>query len=151
MPQVAIFAGAGVKDRLDAKRIAGIIGAMRPLLRAGKLGEALEGGAVDIGIALAGGPEDKGSVWGFLAAILFFGLFFTVLISSCLCAAPCSTAHLPQVLHKKASVDALLQCSTAVPVHRSCLKAVTKAAGHVVSCELVMCAPCNAQELMHCM
>ncbi len=85
--QVAIYAGAGVKERLDEKRIGSIIGAMRPLLRAGKFDEALEGAVVDIGIALAGGPEDRGSFWGFLAALLFFGLFFTVLITSCLCAA----------------------------------------------------------------
>lgn len=85
---MAIFAGAGVKDELDAKRIQAIISAMRPLLKAQRYDEAVEGAAVDIGIALAGGPAERGSVWGFVASIIFFSLFFCVLVTSCLCA-PC--------------------------------------------------------------
>ena len=92
--QVAIYAGAGVKDELDAKRIQAIIGAMRPLLRAGRYDEAVEGAAADIGIALAGGPAERGSVWGFVASVIFFSLFFCVLVTSCLCAPACTNSDL---------------------------------------------------------
>lgn len=82
--QVAIFAGAGSKDALDSKRIQEVIGRMRPLLQQGKYGEAVEGATVDIGIALAGGDGGGSNIWGFITSIIFFGLFFVVLITSCL-------------------------------------------------------------------
>lgn len=83
--QVAIYAGAGAKDSLSAKRIQEIIGTMRPKLKSRKFGEAMEGAIVDIGIALAGGGgSGGGNVWGFIASLLFFGLFFAVLVTGCL-------------------------------------------------------------------
>lgn len=80
---MAIFAGEGSKGALDGKRIQEVIGTMRPLLRSGRFGQAVEGAAVDIGIALAGGGGGS-NIWGYITTILFFGLFFTVLVTSCL-------------------------------------------------------------------
>jgi hypothetical protein len=82
--QVAIYAGIGAKDSLDGQRIQDIIEGMRPLLRAGRTGTAVEQAVVDIGIALASGGGGHHSIWGIIAIILFFGLFFSVLITSCL-------------------------------------------------------------------
>lgn len=58
---------------------------MRPLLRAGKTGQAMEQAVVDIGVALAQGGRGGGhSIWSIIAVVLFFALFFAVLITSCL-------------------------------------------------------------------
>ena len=81
---MAIFAGEGAKGALDGKRIQEVIGTMRPLLRSGRYGQAVEGAAVDIGIALAGGGGSGSNIWGYITSILFFGLFFTVLVTGCL-------------------------------------------------------------------
>ncbi len=73
--QVAIYAGRGSKRQISAKPIKQIIGRMRPLLQEQRYGEALEGAAVDIGIALAGGSTPGGDGGGpslrFILALLF--------------------------------------------------------------------------------
>ena len=87
--QVAIYSGRGAKQQMSAGRIKQIISRMRPLLRQQKYGDALEGAAVDIGIALAGGStpggdgEGDGTTLGSILSILFFlGVFLTIVISS---------------------------------------------------------------------
>lgn len=84
--QVAIYAGRGAKRQVSAGRIKQIIGRMRPLLREQKYGDALEGAAVDIGIALAGGStpggDGDGTTLGSILSMLFFlGVFVTIIIS----------------------------------------------------------------------
>ncbi len=82
--QVAIYAGAGSRGALDEKRIQEVIKSMRPLLQSGRYGQAVEGAVVDIGIALAGGGGSGSNIWGYITSILFFGLFLSVLVTSCL-------------------------------------------------------------------
>lgn len=85
--QVAIYAGRGAKRQVTAGRIKQIIAGMRPLLREQKFNDALQGAAVDIGIALAGGPPPPGggsggSSLGSIISILFFlGVFITIVVS----------------------------------------------------------------------
>ena len=85
--QVAIYAGRGAKRQVTAGRIKQIIAGMRPLLREQKFDDALQGAAVDIGIALAGGPPPPGggsggSSLGSIISILFFlGVFITIVVS----------------------------------------------------------------------
>lgn len=87
--QVAIYSGRGAKRQMSPGRIKQIISRMRPLLRQQKYGDALEGAAVDIGIALAGGStpsgdgDGDGTTLGSILSILFFlGVFLTIVISS---------------------------------------------------------------------
>lgn len=54
VPQVFISTGAGNKDILTFEVLGSIIEAMRPALRAGRYGPAVEQAVVDIGLALAG-------------------------------------------------------------------------------------------------
>ena len=91
--QVAIYAGRGSKRQISAKPIKQIIGRMRPLLQEQRYGEALEGAAVDVGFALAGGSTPGGDGGGlslrFFLALLFFvgvvGVFATIIISIITC------------------------------------------------------------------
>jgi hypothetical protein len=53
--QVYVYAGAGARERLTPDRILAAIDNMRPGLRAGDYDAALQRGAVDIGVVLAGG------------------------------------------------------------------------------------------------
>ena len=83
---MAIYAGRGAKHQVSAGRIKQIIGRMRPLLREQKYADALEGAAVDIGIALAGGStpggDGGGTTLGSILSMLFFmGVFVTIIIS----------------------------------------------------------------------
>ena len=85
--QVAIYAGRGAKRQVTEGRINQIIARMRPLLREQKFGDALQGAAVDIGVALAGGPPPPGSGSGgtslgsIISVLFFLGVFVTILIS----------------------------------------------------------------------
>ncbi len=53
--QVYVYAGAGARERLTPERILAAIDNMRPGLRAGDYDAALQRGAVDVGVVLAGG------------------------------------------------------------------------------------------------
>lgn len=71
---------------MSTGRIKQIISRMRPLLREEKYGLALEGAAVDIGIALAGGStpggDGEGTTLGSVISIIFFlGVFVTIVFS----------------------------------------------------------------------
>ena len=89
--QVAIYAGRGSKRQISAKPIRQIIGRMRPLLQQQRYGEALEGAAVDIGIAMAGGSTPGGDGGGpslrvILALLFVVGVFATIIIIICIIA-----------------------------------------------------------------
>lgn len=84
--QVAIYAGRGAKQQMSTGRIKQIISRMRPLLREERYGLALEGAAVDIGIALAGGStpggDGEGATLGSVISIIFFlGVFAIIVLS----------------------------------------------------------------------
>ena len=88
--QVAIYAGRGAKRQISAGPIKQIIGRMRPLLQKQMYGEALEGAAVDIGIASAGGSTPGvGGGWKTLGFILLLllavGVLATMVISIITC------------------------------------------------------------------